>query len=39
MKEKISYSGLAINAMCRASKLAQKQAAEKNLKLPLWHKK
>jgi hypothetical protein len=36
MKEKISYSQLALNAMCRASKEAQKKAAENNLKLPIW---
>lgn len=36
MKEKISYAELAINAMCRASKQAQKKAAENNLKLPIW---
>ena len=36
MKETISYSELAINAMCRASKLAQQKAAEQNLKLPIW---
>ena len=36
MKETISFSELAIKAMCRASKLAQQKAAEKNLKLPIW---
>ncbi len=36
MNEKISYSKLAANAMCRASKSAQKKAAELNLKLPIW---
>ena len=36
MKEKISYSELALNAMCRASQEAQKKAAENNLKLPIW---
>ncbi len=36
MKEKISYSKLAADAMCRASKDAQKKAAELNLKIPVW---
>jgi len=36
MKEKISYSKLALNAMCRASKEAQKKAADNNLKMPIW---
>jgi len=36
MKAKNSYSKLAINAMYRASKMATKIAAEKNLKMPLW---
>jgi hypothetical protein len=36
MKEKISYSKLALNAMCRASKEAQKKAADHNLKIPIW---
>ena len=36
MKEKISYSELAIHALYRASKLAQKKAEEKNLKMPIW---
>ncbi|KHD09447.1 hypothetical protein PN36_22725 [Candidatus Thiomargarita nelsonii] len=30
MKEKMSYSKFAINAMCRASKIAQKKAAERD---------
>jgi len=36
MNEKISYSKLAANAMFRASKSAQRKAAELNLKLPIW---
>ena len=36
MKEQISYSKLALKAMCRASKEAQKKAAENNLKMPIW---
>lgn len=36
MKEKISYSQLAIDALYRASKLAQKKAEERNLKMPIW---
>ena len=36
MKEKVSYSKLAINAMYRASKSAQRKAAELNLKVPIW---
>ncbi len=36
MKEKISYSKLAIAAMCRASKIAQKRATESGLKIPIW---
>ncbi len=36
MNEKISYSKLATKAMYRASKSAQKKAAELNLKLPIW---
>jgi len=36
MNEKISYSKLAGDAMFRASKIAQKKAAELNLKLPIW---
>jgi len=36
MNDKISYSKLAGNAMFRASKSAQKKAAELNLKLPIW---
>ena len=36
MKEKISYSKFAIDAMFRASKIAQKKAAEKGLKIPVW---
>ncbi len=36
MKEQISYSDLAIKAMCRASKEAHKKAAENNLKIPIW---
>ena len=36
MKEKTSYSKLATDAMCRASKTAQKRAAELNLKIPVW---
>ena len=36
MKEKSFYSKLAINAMYRASEMAKKNAAEKNLKMPLW---
>jgi len=36
MKETMSFSELAIKAMCRASKLAQQKAAKKNLKLPIW---
>ncbi len=38
MNEKVSYSKLAANAMFRASKSAQKKAAELNLKLPIWKK-
>lgn len=36
MKEKISYSQLAIDALYRASKLAQRKAEERNLKMPIW---
>ena len=36
MNEKISYSKLAITAMFRAAEMAQKKAAEKNLKMPIW---
>ncbi len=36
MKETMSFSELAIKAMCRASKLAQQKAAKQNLKLPIW---
>ena len=36
MNKKISYAELAFDAMCRASKHAQKKAAENNLKLPVW---
>jgi hypothetical protein len=36
MKERMSYSELAIDAMSRAAKQAQKQAAERNLKMPIW---
>ncbi len=36
MKEEISYSKLAANAMCRAAKDAQKRAAKLNLKIPVW---
>lgn len=36
MNEKVSYSKLAGNAMFRASRSAQKKAAELNLKLPIW---
>lgn len=36
MKEKISYSELAIDAIYRASKLAHQRAAERNLKIPIW---
>ena len=36
MKKQTSYSKLALNAMCRASKEAQKKAAENNLKMPIW---
>ena len=36
MKKQISYSKLALNAMCRASKEAQKKAADNNLKMPIW---
>ncbi len=36
MEKQISYSKLALNAMCRASKEAQKKAADNNLKMPIW---
>jgi hypothetical protein len=36
MKEKISYSKLATNAMYRASKSAQEKARQLNLKIPIW---
>jgi len=36
MKEKGFYSKLAINAMYRASDIAEKIASENNLKMPLW---
>lgn len=36
MKEKTSYSKLALDAMLRASKEAAERAAEKNLKIPVW---
>jgi hypothetical protein len=36
MKEKISYSKLAIDAMFRASIIAQKKATERGLKVPIW---
>ncbi len=36
MKEKISYSKFAIEAMHRASKIARKKAAENGLKIPIW---
>jgi len=36
MKEKGFYSKLAINAMYRASEIAEKIASENNLKMPLW---
>jgi hypothetical protein len=36
MKEKISYSTLAIDSMRRASKIAQKKATENGLKVPIW---
>jgi len=36
MKEQISYSKLALNAMCRASKEAHKKAADNNLQIPIW---
>lgn len=36
MKEKGFYSKLAINAMYRASDIAEKIASENNLKIPLW---
>ena len=36
MKEKISYSKLAITAMFRTAEMAQKKAAEKNLEIPIW---
>ena len=36
MKEKISYSKLALDAMYRASKIAQKKATERGLKVPIW---
>ncbi|MEN8219220.1 MAG: hypothetical protein ABFS56_23235 [Pseudomonadota bacterium] len=32
----MSYSKFAINAMYRASKMAQKKAAERDLKIPIW---
>ena len=35
MKEN-SYALLALNAMKRASILAKRKAAEKNLKIPVW---
>jgi hypothetical protein len=34
--KKISYSELAIDAIYRASKLAQRRAEERNLKIPIW---
>ena len=36
MKEQVSYSKLALDAMHRASKEAQKKAADRNLKIPIW---
>ena len=36
MKEKISYADLAIEAMRRAAKTAHKQAADNNLKVPIY---
>ena len=36
MKGKGFYSKLAINAMYRASDIAEKIASENNLKMPLW---
>ncbi|MBC8219181.1 MAG: hypothetical protein H8E67_01250 [Proteobacteria bacterium] len=36
MKEKISYSKLAIGAMHRAKNDAIRKAAEYNLKMPVW---
>ena len=36
MKEKISQSKLALDALRRASREAIARAAEKNLKMPVW---
>ena len=36
MKEKIAYSKFALDAMYRASKIAQKKATERGLKMPIW---
>ena len=36
MTEKISYSKLAADAMCRAAQEAQRKAAELDLKIPVW---
>jgi len=36
MKEKTSYSKFALDAMHRASKIAQKKATEMGLKVPIW---
>jgi len=36
MTKKISYSQLALSAMCRAAKDAHKRAADHNLKMPVW---
>jgi len=36
MKEKGFYSKLAINAMYRASEIAEKIASENDLKMPIW---
>lgn len=36
MKDKVSYADLAIGAMRRAAKAAHQQAADNNLKVPIY---